>query len=69
MVRSKIIKAILSENGEKNDVRCGNCGKKLLEFEKKIQKNSKKVLTNTKKSDNIINVKCTRCAFTNSFLI
>lgn len=67
MVKEPKITAIITEKGEKNEVRCGYCGKKLLEFEKNIPKNSKKVLTNSKKCDISICVKCGRCAYTNSF--
>lgn len=68
MVKEKKINAIITEQDEKNEVRCGYCGKKLLEFEKKFKKNGKKVLTNSEKYA-IIQVKCNRCAYTNSFHI
>lgn len=66
MVKEQNIKAIVIEKGEKCEARCGYCGKKMLEFEKNIPKNSKKVLTSTKKNA-IITIKCNRCAYTNSF--
>lgn len=66
MVKEQKINAIITEKGEKCEARCGYCGKKLLEIEKNIPKNSKKVLTNTKKYV-IITVKCGRCSYTNSF--
>lgn len=67
MVKGAEIIAIVAEKCGKHEVRCGYCGKKLLEFEKNIPKNSKKVLTNDKKSGISISVKCGRCAYTNSF--
>ena len=66
MVKEQKINAIVTEKDEKNEVRCGYCGKKLSEFEIIIPKNSKKVLTNNKKYV-IITVKCGRCSYTNSF--
>ena len=68
MVKGKKIEAILTEKGDKCEARCGFCGKKLLEFEKNIPKNSKKVLTTTK-NHAIISVRCSRCVYTNSFRI
>lgn len=69
MVKEPKINAIITGNGEKYEVRCGFCGKKLLEFEKIIPKNSKKGLTNERKYSIITIVKCTRCSYTNSFHI
>lgn len=69
MVKEQKISAIVTETGENYEVRCGYCGKKLLEFEKNIPKNSKKVLTNSKKNGINVSVKCNRCAYTNSFHI
>ena len=69
MVKEPKINAILTENGKKYEGRCGYCGKKLLEFEKNIPKNSKKGLTNEKNYGIITTVKCTRCTYTNSFHI
>jgi phage FluMu protein Com len=67
MVKKQIINAIITEKDGKCDARCGFCGKKLLEFKKNLPKNSKKVLTNDKKSGISISVKCNRCTYTNSF--
>lgn len=67
MVKEQKVIAIIAEIEGKSEVRCGYCGKKLLEFEKNIPKNSKNTLTNTKKYGTIISVKCGRCTFTNSF--
>ena len=68
MVKEPKINAIITKKEDKREVRCGYCGKKLLEFEKNIPKNSKKALTNAQKYA-IITVKCSRCAYTNSFLL
>lgn len=67
MVKEQKTNAIIVEKEGKAELRCGYCGKKLLEITKKIQKNGKKVLTNGKKSDIILTVKCSRCSYTNSF--
>lgn len=69
MVKERKINGIITEKGENYEGRCGFCGKKLLEFEKNIPKNSKKGLTNCKKGDINIGVKCNRCTYTNSFHI
>lgn len=68
MVKEQKINAIITDQSGKYEVRCGYCGKKLLEFEKKFKKNGKKVLTNHEKYATI-QVKCSRCAYTNSFHI
>ena len=69
MIQKTSIKAIIFH--ELGELRCGNCGKKLLEFEKKTPntpKNSRKDIDNF---DNlcIIRIKCIRCGCENTTVL
>ena len=51
---------ILAKKGEKLDLRCSNCGKKLCEIEKNQANSSKNVQT-------FLSVRCCRCGKDNYF--
>lgn len=51
---------ILAKKGEKLDLRCSNCGKKLCDIEKNQANSSKNVQT-------FLSIKCCRCGKINNF--
>ena len=69
MVNGKKVSSILAQKGEIYEVRCGNCGKKLFEFDNFIPKNSKKGIDKSIKKAYNIRKKCTRCAVYNEITI
>ncbi len=69
MVRGQKVVSNIVEKGDICEVRCGNCGKKLFEFDKIIPKNGKKGVDKPAKILYNIRKKCTRCAAYNEITI
>ena len=69
MVISQKVVSNIVEKGDIFEVRCGNCGKKLFEFDKNIPKTGKKGIDKSVKTIYNIRKKCTRCAAYNEIKI
>lgn len=67
MIQKTSVKAIIFH--ELGELRCGNCGKKLLEFEKKTPKKPKNSRKDIDNFDNLcimsVKVLCDRCKAVN----
>lgn len=69
MVISQKVASNIVEKGDIFEVRCGNCGKKLFEFERIIPKTGKKGIDKSPKKVYNIRKKCTRCAAYNEITV
>lgn len=67
MIQKNIVQAVMFH--ELGELRCGNCGKKLLEFEKKTQKKPRKTQKNIDNYDDLCIIRarilCDRCKAVN----
>lgn len=69
MVNKQKVASNVVQKGEIYEVRCGNCGKKLFEYDILTPKNTKKGIDKSAKILYNIRKKCTRCAAYNEITV
>ena len=69
MVKGQKVASTIAKKAEIFEVRCGNCGKKLFEYDISVPKSNKKGIDKTEKRVYNIRKKCTRCAAYNEITI
>jgi ribosomal protein L37E len=69
VVKSQKTTATVAKKSEIYEVRCGNCGKKMFEYDIFIPKTPKKGIDKSEKKVYNIRKKCTRCAVYNEITI